>query len=77
MSSKEIAKRNDVLRKRKVFPPGVKAFVSLRPNSAHSHSLIGSMPFAEDISILQERNGGAVRVFADIKRFPAFKVSAS
>jgi len=59
-----------------VFPPGVKAFVSLRPNSAYSYLLIRSMPFAENISILQERSGGTVRVFVDIKKSPAFKVSA-
>jgi len=59
-----------------VFPPSVKAFVSLRPNSAYSYLLIRSMPFAENISTLQERSGGAVRVFVDIKKFPAFKVSA-
>ena len=59
-----------------VFPPGVKAFVSLRPNSAYSYLLIRSMPFAENISILQERSGGAVRVFIDIKELGAFKVSA-
>jgi len=58
-----------------VFPPGVKAFVSLRPNSAYSYLFIRSMPFAENISILQERSGGAVRVFVDIRKFPAFKVS--
>jgi len=59
-----------------VFPSGVKAFVSLRPNSAYSYLLIRWMPLAENISILQERSGGAVRVFLDIKKFPALKVSA-
>jgi len=59
-----------------VFPPGVKAFVSLRPNSAYSLLLITPMPFAENISIFQERSGGAVRVFIDIKKFTVFKVSA-
>ncbi len=58
-----------------VFPPGVKAFVSLGSNSAYSYLLIRSMPLAENISILQERSGGAVRVFLDIKKFPAFKLS--
>jgi len=48
----------------------------LRPNSAHSYLPIRSMPLAENISILQERSGGAVRVFLDIKKFPVFKVSA-
>ncbi len=59
-----------------VFPSGIKAFVSLRPNSANSYLIIGSMPLAENISILQERSGGAVRVFLDIRKFPVFKVSA-
>jgi len=59
-----------------IFPPGVTAFISLRPNSAYSYLLIRSMPFAENISILQERSGGAARVFIDIKKFPALKVSA-
>jgi len=59
-----------------VFPPGIKAFASLRPNSAQSYLLVGSTPFAENISILQERSGGAVRVSVDIRKFPVFKVSA-
>jgi len=59
-----------------VFPPGVKAFVSLRTNSAYSYLLIRSMPLAENISILQERSEGALRVFLDIRKFPAFKVPA-
>ncbi len=59
-----------------VFSPGVKTFLSLGPNSAYSYLLIRSMPLAENISILQEKSGGAVRVFLDIKKFPAFKVLA-
>ena len=59
-----------------VLPPGVKALVSLGPNSAYSYLLIRSMPLAENISILQERRGGAVRVFLDIKKSPVFNVSA-
>ncbi len=59
-----------------IFPPAVKAFLSLRLNSAYSYLLIRSMPLAENISILQERSGGAVRVFLDIKKFPAFEVLA-
>ncbi len=39
-----------------VFPPGVKAVVSLRPNSAYSLLLITPMPFAENIPIFQERS---------------------
>jgi len=59
-----------------VFPPGVKAVVSLRPNSAYSLLLITPMPFAEDISMLQERSGGGDSVLVDIKKFMVFKVSA-
>jgi len=59
-----------------LFTPDVKAFLSLGPNSAHSYVLIRSMPLAENISVLQERSREAVRVFLDIRKFPAFKVSA-
>ena len=58
-----------------VFPPGVKVFVPLRPNSANPYLIIRSRPFAENISVLQERSEGAVRVFVDIKKFTVFKIS--
>ena len=73
MSSNEIAKRSNVLRRS--IPSRCKGLSFTSPKFC---VLIPSrsMPFAENISIVQERSGGAVRVCVDVKKFPVFKVLA-
>jgi hypothetical protein len=68
MSVKEIAKRNDLLRKS--IPSRCKGF---RPNSAHSYLLIRSKPFAENISILQVKKRGSSQSLRRYQKVPGLQ----